>query len=663
MSKTHSKRRSKSQRSIKDSAQNVPAPRDKSLWQHLCSRTGLLTALIVVVCAAVVATHWPALSAQALFFDDEEYLTENPLVQDPSWASAGRFLTEVLEPSTVGGYYQPLTMISLMLDYAMGGRPNKLGPFHRTSLALHALNTALIIVLLYQLFGQVWIAAGMGLLFGLHPMTTETIPWVGERKTLLAAFFSLWSLVLYVRYANRRNWKPYIGCFVMYILAVMSKPTSLPLPMLMLLMDYWPLNRLKAREVFEKLPFFALAAVMAIITYQSQSRTADAALAGGYGAERIWLVLCHNIIFYLRNIFWPANLSSYYIFPEPLGLSHPMVLAGVIGTLILLPLLVVSLRWTRALITGWLFFFVAISPTMGVVRFTNVIASDKFAYIPSVGLLMVLTSFLAWLCRTGSFGGRLKARRAVLVIIVLTLAGAEAAATRRYLLPWRSTVSLYKHFLAMTPNVASMHYNLALAFDSQGKPDEAITHYRRTLQLNPKHAKAHNNLGNMLAHQDKLDEALTHYRQALRINPYYAPAYHNTGWVLELQYRFDEAISYYRRALTIAPDHADGYNCIAWILATRADSSAEQLNEAVRMAERASELTGHQDAEVLDTLAVAYAAVGQFDRAVATAKKALELASTTQTEELAAHIRKRLELYRQSKPYKQYERTPDTTGP
>ena len=159
------------------------------LSQESGSRIGLLAALIVLVGQLVMLAHWPSLSAQALMFDDEQYLTDNYLVQTPSWSSAGRFLSEVSKPSTVRGYYQPLTMISLMTDCALGGRNDNLRPFHRTSLSLHVMNTMLVIVLLYLLFDQVWVAAVVGLLFGLHPLTAETIPWVGERKTLLAAFF------------------------------------------------------------------------------------------------------------------------------------------------------------------------------------------------------------------------------------------------------------------------------------------------------------------------------------------------------------------------------------------------------------------------------------------------------------------------------------------
>ncbi|MGB9625924.1 MAG: hypothetical protein ACPMAQ_13800, partial [Phycisphaerae bacterium] len=272
---------------------------------------GVLAGVIVVVTVAVVAVHWPALSAQALSFDDSAYLVENDLVRHPGWASARRFLTEVRAPSTVPGYYQPLAMISLMLDYAMGGRPEYLRPFHRTSLALHAANTALIVVLLYGLIGamgrygktgnqgdahtrgkrgvglgepscRALVAGGIGLLFGLHPLTVEPIPWVGERKTLLAAFFSLWSLVLYVRYARAGGRPWYVASLTAYLLALMSKPTSTPLPAAMLLLDFWPLGRLGWRAVIEKVPFLLVGGVSAVITYISQAGTASVVLPGEF---------------------------------------------------------------------------------------------------------------------------------------------------------------------------------------------------------------------------------------------------------------------------------------------------------------------------------------------------------------------------------------------
>ena len=402
----------------------------------------LIITAIIIVCGSVVWTHWPALSAKALLFDDDQYLTKNRLVQTPGWESAKRFLTEVLEPSTVGGYYQPLTMISLMLDYKIGGRPYNLAPFHRTSLALHALNTAFVIILLYLLFQNLWIAAVLGLLFGLHPMTVEPVAWVGDRKTLLAAFFALLCLVSYVRYAQKTNWHYYTIAIFMYLAAIMSKPTALPVPVLMLLLDFWPLRKTGKRIFIEKIPFFALMAVFAVITYISQARTAAVELAGGYGLAKIFYVVCYSVIFYLHKIIWPVNLSPQYA-PELLNITNPVILISVILSIVLLIGFLVSLRWTRAFFACGLFFVIGILPTIQIFRFSHVFTSDKYAYIPAIGILILL----AWLLKRSAVKSG-----AVVVIsaIIIILAVAEVKACRSYLTYWQDTIRLCEHMLTIS---------------------------------------------------------------------------------------------------------------------------------------------------------------------------------------------------------------------
>jgi len=560
------------------------------LWRDKRS-TGTAIVLITAVCAAVAAVHWPALSAKALSFDDSDYFTDNVLVQNPGWISAKRFLTEVRLPSTVKGYYQPLAMISLMLDYALGGRENNLMPFHRTSLILHIANTALMIVLLYLLFGQIWIAAGVGLLFGVHPMTVEPIPWVGERKTLLAAFFSLWSLILYVypRVTGHRSrvTRFYVGSFVAYLLALMSKPTSVPIPAVMLLMDYWPLRRLNWRAVFEKLPFFVIGGISAVITVISQGQAGGTAMPNRFGPERIPLILSHNIIFYLYKIIWPVRLSSHYPVPEPLNLSQPMVLAGVIGTCLLIPLLVLSLRWTKAALMGWLIFFVAILPTMGIIGFTIVIAADKFAYLPAVGLLMAMTVFLGRLCDRGG-----TVTRYFLAVGILLLGAAESAATRRYLSYWQDSVRLYEYMVGLNPDVARLQSSLGTALQREGRIEEAISHYNKALELKFQDAGSHNYLASALQAQGKFEDAVAHYRKALSIDPECAEVYNNFGGALLAQGRLDEALDCFREALRIKPEYADAYNNIGIVLARQS-----KQQEAMGYFRRALELKpGHVSA-------------------------------------------------------------------
>jgi tetratricopeptide (TPR) repeat protein len=591
----------------------------------------LLAVLITCVCIAVIAVHWPALSAQALSFDDVQYLVNNNLVKNPGWSSAWKFLSQVLEPTTVNGYYQPLTMISLMFDYAIGGREGNLLPFHRTSLAIHAANTALIIVLLYLLFGNVWIAAAVGLLFGVHPMTVETIPWVGERKTLLAGFFALWSLLFYIRYANARDARNvaianaedgirpparrsarglYIACFVFFLLALMSKPTSTPLPLLMLLLDFWPLKRLKWQSLVEKIPLFVLGGIFAVITYISQTRTVGSVQPTEAGIWRIPLILCHNIIFYLYKIIWPVNLSSNYPFPDPMNLSQPMVLAGVIGTCILIPVLLISLFWTRAALTGWLFFFVAILPAMQIIGFSNVIASDKFAYLPSFGLLMILTSLLCYFYKK-MFTPRLKSVfTAVVILLVLISASAESLAARSYLTHWRNTIGLFEYMFSKAPNAASSYNNLGVAYQKYGRYQSAMECYKQAIKIKPDFFKAYYNLGVLCGELGLVQEEIESYKQAIKARPDYADAHCNLGNAYNKLGRLQEAMDEYNLAIKARPKYADAhYNLgVTYYQLGRYEDAIKEYKQAVKIKP--------DYAEAYYNLGVAYSSVGNPQEAI-----------------------------------------------
>ncbi len=581
-------------------------------------RVALMAVLVLGVALIVSAVHWPVLSAQAVAFDDGEFFVHNHLVQNPGWASAERFLGEVLEPSTVHGYYIPLTMISLMLDFAAGGRADDLGQFHRTNLALHAMSTAAVVVLLYLLFGNPWIAAMLGLLYGIHPLTVEPIVWVGERKTVLATCFALWCTVLYVLHTRTRSRWLVAGSIVLFVLAVMSKPTTVPLPVLLLILDYWPLNRLDRRRVLEKGPYFVVAGVSAVITVISNARTANITMPTDEPVAPVLLKIGHNLFFYLRKIIWPADLTSYYAPPEPFSLGHPMVLAGVAATIVGAAIVVISVRWTRSVLAGSLFFLVALSPTLGIVGFSWINASDKYLYLPMVGLLLPL----AWLLRvawdkSGPAAG-MAARRGGIALALLILAASASVGTRRYLRSWHDSESLYTHMLSLAPEAAVLHHSLGNTLADQGQFGKAVGHYEHAARINPGMPDIRVGLGRALTRSGRIEEGIQQYTKALQINPDSAEAHNGLGTALSRQGRMEEAAAHHAEAVRIKPGFLEArVNLGAMHMRQgRLDDAIQQFSTALRINPRSAEAHGN--------LGVALKRQGKLDEAVQHYKAALQ---------------------------------------
>ncbi len=594
-----------------------------------------LAVAVLVVVVAVLAAHWPVLSAGAVSFDDTPYLFENPVLQRPSWTSVATVLREVLGSSTVKGYYEPLTLISLMLDVTRGGTPENLRPFHVTSLALHAINTASVIILLCVLLGgprpgtdprdaqrrrtaSLWAAGAAGLLFGLHPMTVEPVAWVWERKTVLATFFAVWCLILYAGYTRRGSRAAYGAALALFVLALMAKPTVTPVPVLLLLLDFWPLRRLNRRAVWEKIPFFIIAGVFAVITIVSTGRTGAVTLPADRTLLQVPLKVGYLMVFYLGKIIWPVNLSSVYVLPEPMALGQPRVLLGLLGTCLLAALLVLSLRWTRAVLTGGLFFAAALAPTLGVIGYSWVNASDKYVYFPAVGPLMVLA--WAWIRAWEAAAPQRSRRKRTMLVAVLALAAvAEAVATRRYIALWRDTETLFTYMLRLTPDVPGLHNSVGVALASRGAIAEAIRHFKMAITLFPRFAAAHDNLGFALAQDGRTDEAIDHFHEALRIEPDYARAHVRLAAILAKKRRFDEAVAHYLRALRVKPNDPAALNNLGVVL--DAQGRHEEAIAHYRRALAIDPCFG----EAHRCLGLALARQGHFDMAVGHLTKAAHL--------------------------------------
>ena len=523
----------------------------------------------LLVGAAVLAVHWPVLGSRAVAPDDEEYVTFNPYVSRPGASSVVRLFGEVLEPSSVRGYYQPLSMTSLMLDYAAGGRTSDPRAFHRTSLVLHAVNAVLVVLILHGLLGAVVPALALGLAFALHPVTVEPVVWVAERKALLAGMFCFASILLYLRYCGGkgRRWLPgSVGCFA---LALISKPTATPLPLLLLLLDGWPLQRFDRRAVVEKWPFFLLALMSGGVTLLSQGRLGGIAAAEHGDLGRGALQGGYVLALYLRNLVWPVRLTSIYPRPDPLALSNPEVLASVLAVVALTVSLVALARRSRAPLFGWLFLVAGLAPTLvlGVVKYSWVIAFDNYLYLPLLGILAVLGAGFARLWqRPKPLGG---AARPVAIVAALVVLAAEARASRATLARWSDSWTLFRYMVSLAPDSPVIHNRLGILYAARPDPEAATRELRRAIELEPAYGDAHYNLGIVLGQEGRLAESIDHFRTAVELMPAYPEAAFNLGAALRHAGQMEEAESRFQRAVALKPEYVEALDQLGSVLTLR----------------------------------------------------------------------------------------------
>jgi len=545
------------------------------------------------ICACVLAAHWSVLSAQALNFDDDEYLNKSTIVRSPSFASARRALAEVLRPS-IAGYYEPLSVISLMIDYARGGRMENLRPFHETALGLHVANSLLVGLLLYALFRRAVSAAIGAAVFGTHPITVEAVALVAQRKVLLATFFSLLCLLAYVGYVRRGRWGLLVAALGAYVLAVLSKPTSTPIAVVLLLMDIWPLRRFSRRVLAEKMPFLVVAGASALITLTATAGTAGISVPRS-SPGRILLMVPYLTAFYLGKIILPIRLTSDYPLPEPFRLGNPAVLTAVLAAVALAVGSVAALRRTRSLLTAGAAFFVLMFPVLGIVNYTWVTASDKHVYLPLVVLVLPVAAGLTHVWDT-AWGVR-AIRRVWLVGAAAVLIILEVAGSNIYLVWWQDSESLRRRMVQLAPT-AHAWSGLTYVLVQKGKYDAAIEAGLTAVALDPNHADAHTNLALAYSRVGNLPAAHEHNRRAAELLPNDPVAQQNLAATLNAMGRFDEAAAHWARALELKPDWSDAWNNwgAACLEHGRAEEALQKLQKALEYMPRhpqARENLGH----------------------------------------------------------------------
>jgi tetratricopeptide (TPR) repeat protein len=501
---------------------------------------------------------------------------------------------------------------------------------HLTNVVLHALNAALVFLLLRQLTGAWWRSLMVAWLFAIHPLRVESVAWVAERKDVLSGCFGLLSLIFYARYARQRSMiesrEPTalplpaagvcpvalnyaLGLFFL-ALGLMSKPMLVTWPFVMLLLDYWPLSRLRLSSVralvAEKLPLFLLAALSSGVTFVVQKQ--GGAVSGSIPfPDRVANALV-SYCRYLGKLFWPADLAALYP-----GVNHwPMAVVAA-GAVLLAVLSVVATALRRShpfVLVGWLWFLGTLVPVIGLVQVGQQSMADRYSYLPSIGILLVLV----WGAHELSCGWR--HQRVAAIAIAVSTGLVCAGLTRQQLGYWKDSETLFRRTLGVTENNYIAHTSLGAALDAKGQNDEAFSQYQEAIRLKPDYALAHNNLGTALVKKGQADEAINQFREALRLKPDSAETYYNLGTTLAERGQSNEAISQFQAAIRLKPDYADAHYYLGNELAKQG-----QVAEAIRQY-KAAIRWNPADADAHYDLGRSLANRGQTDEAVSQYKAA-----------------------------------------
>ena len=513
---------------------------------------------VLAICALLAATIWiafgGALGNDFVNFDDGPYVYANPEVNH------GLTPTGVLHAftQTHADNWHPLTWLSHMLDCQVYGL--KPAGHHATSVLIHTANAILLFLILRRLTNALWRSALVAAIFALHPLRVESVAWVAERKDVLSGLFFLLTIAAYLRYARRPSIPRYFLVAGLFVLGLMCKPMLVTLPLVLLLLDYWPLNRWQnstpLRLIAEKLPLLALSAVSCIITFLAQTGAIKP-----FDQVPLTLRLLNALTscaVYIGQMFWPSGLAVLYPFPSS-GLPAWQIILAATSILGATAIAFVLRRRQPYLLAGWLWYFVMLVPVIGFFQVGAQAHADRYTYLPSIGLTLALV----WLVADACVGNRLW-RTAATVCSVVILA-ALIVSTRTQTTYWRNSQTLWTHALRATTGNFIAYNNLGTAFYEKGEIENAITEYEAAVALRPDYEEAHFNLGTALIQKNNPDDAIAEFQAALRLDPNHAQAHINLATALVQMGDPASAIAHLQTALKIDPTNIEANHNLAWI--------------------------------------------------------------------------------------------------
>jgi protein O-mannosyl-transferase len=642
-----------------------------------------ISALLALLIGAV---YWRVSQNEFIMYDDPDYVLGNPIVKRGLTTDGIRWAFANVH--TEHTYWHPITWLSHMLDVQLFALIP--GAHHLINVLFHAANAILLFLLLKQLTGAVWRSAIVAAFFALHPLQLDTVAWVSERKNLLSALFWILTTISYVRYARSGKWSSYGITILLFALGLMCKPVLVTLPFTLILLDFWPLGRTDlgakdrparglpiSRVIVEKIPLFVLSGISSWLTI-----AAHQGLQMIQEADRLSLSLRIQNAFvsyarYLGKIFWPSDLAIAY--PHPGVWPTEQVVGSVLLVLVVTAAVLLKLKLKPYLAIGWCWFLGTLVPVSGLVQVGTQSMADRFAYVPVIGVfIMAVWGYADWARTLRNREAALKLAGGLAILGCITL-------TSFQLTHWKNSETVFSHAAKVTKDNYVAHYNLSVILSTRGRMDEALLHAAEALRINPQghrplfvigqahewqndvpaaisnyqrcvdaepdwHA-ARKALANALSKQGAFDAANAHFLKLIEVTPGDADVYVGLAQISVKRREAEAAIKHYRRALELKPDSPAILNNLAWLLATYPDARFRNGPEAVRLAERACDVSRRKLPFLLGTLAAAYAEAGRFSEAVHTADEARQLAAAGGDNAIAEANAKLLELYRANTPY------------
>jgi tetratricopeptide (TPR) repeat protein len=579
--------------------------------------------LSLVLFAVTLGFYNPVVHCGFIYLDDVPYVMRNPVIQagltraTVKWAFVGIHV----------GFWHPLTWLSHALDCQLFGL-NPAG-HHYVSLLFHASNAGLLFLLLMEATGTAWPSLLISALFALHPENVESVAWAAERKNVLSMFFFLLGLWAYGRYARNGGWRRYTAVVACFALGLMSKPQVITFPCVLLLWDYWPLERMFTRNrpqtvggsstkslgylLWEKIPLFVLAAGEAVLTVWSQRVGSALRTLGEYSLSQRLSNAAISYVRYLAHTFWPARLAPEY--PHP-GSWPGWEVVGSLALLLAITIFVWFKRDRRYLLMGWLWFLGTLIPMIGIVQVGEQAMADRFAYIPMIGLFIALV----WAATDWVIAHRITPKWTATPAVALVLI--TGVLTYRQLGHWHDGQTVWRYTISVTERNYLAYDNLAMVLGAEGKPDEAITAFRVSEELHrypldqvltlgvyeQRHghvreaigtyqkvvnqtddlnlrATAWTQLGAAYAQLKDHDQSKRSYENALQLNPREAGALMGSGMLAECRGDPKQAAAYLARAVNVEPN-AVNFLLLAHVL--RRDGRAQEAEGAEQQARKIS---------------------------------------------------------------------------